>query len=84
MPREYVIGSEPILVGSQGEVEVEGLVQVLWHASLEHVQVSTVTRATITHDTIEEGVHINLNRQGINDLIRHLRRARDKAFGKDE
>lgn len=28
--------------------------------------------------------HINLDRQGLNRLIRFLRRARDDAFGKDE
>lgn len=83
MPREYVIGCEPIL-GTRDAVEVEGLVSVLWHADLEHVQVATVTRQAITHDTIEEGVHINLDRKGINDLIRNLRRARDKSFGRDE
>lgn len=30
------------------------------------------------------GVYAQLDRPGINRLIRHLRRARDQAFGKDE
>lgn len=30
------------------------------------------------------GVYIDLDRKGINDLIRYLRRARDQAFGRDE
>lgn len=30
------------------------------------------------------GVYLTLDRKGINDLIRHLRRARDQAFGRDE
>jgi hypothetical protein len=30
------------------------------------------------------GVHASMSREGINDLIRHLRRARDAAFGRDE
>ncbi len=30
------------------------------------------------------GLHCQLDRAGINDLIRTLRRARDQAFGRDE
>ena len=30
------------------------------------------------------GFYLDLDRKGINDLIRYLRRARDQAFGKDE
>ena len=32
----------------------------------------------------ESGLWSSLNRQGCNDLIRVLRRARDQAFGRDE
>lgn len=32
----------------------------------------------------EYGYYATLDRRAINDLIRHLRRARDAAFGKDE
>lgn len=32
----------------------------------------------------DEAKWVDLNRQSINDLIRHLRQARDDAFGKDE
>jgi hypothetical protein len=35
-----------------------------------------------THFT--DGMHVDLDRKGINDLIRKLRRARDQAFGRDE
>lgn len=31
-----------------------------------------------------QGFYVNLDRAGINKLIRHLRTARDKAFGRDE
>lgn len=31
-----------------------------------------------------DGLWLTLDRRGINDLIRHLRRARDAAFGRDE
>lgn len=30
------------------------------------------------------GVFMDLDRRGINQVIRHLKRARDQAFGKDE
>jgi hypothetical protein len=29
-------------------------------------------------------IYVDLTRNGINDLIRNLRRARDQAFGRDE
>jgi hypothetical protein len=32
----------------------------------------------------DEGQHVDLNREQINELIRVLRRARDQAFGRDE
>lgn len=31
-----------------------------------------------------QGFYVDLDRQGINKLIRNLRRARDQAFGRDE
>jgi hypothetical protein len=31
-----------------------------------------------------QGFYVNLDRKGVNALIRHLRRARDQAFGRDE
>jgi hypothetical protein len=34
--------------------------------------------------TVADGFFVQLDRRGINDLIRHLRRARDAAFGRDE
>jgi hypothetical protein len=34
--------------------------------------------------TAQDGWFIDLDRRGINQLIRNLRRARDQAFGRDE
>lgn len=34
--------------------------------------------------TFFDGFYVQLDRPGINDLIRKLRRARDQAFGRDE
>src|SRR5690242_21353067 len=31
-----------------------------------------------------DGMYVDLDRRGINNLIRNLRRARDQAFGRDE
>lgn len=33
---------------------------------------------------VTDGFYVDLDRQGINRLIKHLRRARDQAFGRDE
>ena len=37
-----------------------------------------------SHVFAQDGWFIDLDRQGINKLIRDLRRARDQAFGRDE
>jgi len=88
MPKEIVRGCEPLVSrpAEDGGVEVleEGLVTVGWHADLEHVQVATISRHPVTFEVINEGLYVNLDRRGINDLIRNLRRARDQAYGKDE
>lgn len=34
--------------------------------------------------TVMDGFYVTVDRRGINDLIRHLRRARDQAYGRDE
>lgn len=82
MPAEYIRGCQPI-IGTPDKIEVEGLVGVVWHDDLDHVQVCTLTRQAVTHETIDSS-YIDLDRRGINDLIRHLKRARDKAYGRDE
>lgn len=68
------------------------IVDVLWNREGGMVQV--VTKATDadggrwaadspeTHFT--DGMYVDLDRAGINRLIRNLRRARDNAFGRDE
>lgn len=38
----------------------------------------------VTLDGARTGFFVQLDRQGINQLIRNLRRARDQAFGRDE
>jgi len=70
--------------GQAMRVAEEGLVSVGWHRDLESVQVTTLTRDPASKETRQEGPYIDLDRRGINDLIRQLRRARDQAYGRDE
>lgn len=71
-------------------------VHVGWVKDGCHVQVATVSPAgaIAPFDTergehviaggLEPGWFIDLDREGINQLIRNLRKARDAAFGRDE
>ena len=82
MPIEYVRGS-----GSpNGDDEAEVLVKVAWGEEL--VQVATVARDRATHETLNVGDYdswyVTVDRRSINDLIRRLRQARDRAYGRDE
>lgn len=84
MPKEIVIGSQPIL-GTPDEVMEQGLVQVTWGVEQEYVQVVSLKRDAHTFESnSEEAIHVDLDRRAINDLIRKLRRARDQAYGRDE
>ena len=47
------------------------------------VQIGTVDRDAEQYSP-EAGWFVNLDRRGINELIRVLRKARDQAYGKDE
>ncbi len=81
MPRESVYGTDP----------TELAVKVGWDRD-KHVQVGIGGPIEFTFTHFPEGVvgpsydslWVTMTRQGINDLIRHLRRARDAAFGRDE
>jgi len=59
--------------------------EIRWSRERGDVQLATVAdtppEATGTGG---EGWHVSLDRRQINELIRHLRRARDQAFGRDE
>lgn len=64
------------------------IAEIRWSRESEYVQVATVLVELGDHMPIEKSVsggwYLNLDRTGINDMIRFLRRARDQAFGKDE
>lgn len=56
--------------------------EVLW--GREHgVQIAT-TDPEAPLGSRDSGLYVDLDRCGINDLIRILRKARDQAFGRDE
>lgn len=47
------------------------------------VQLATVRAGSHSYDPAD-GLYVDLSRDGINRLIKTLRKARDQAFGKDE
>lgn len=90
MPKEYVNGEAvPYELGSP-ETPVAA---VRWGRETGHVQLVTRLReCELFFDPddptapipCQYGYYVTLDRRGINDLIRTLRKARDQAFGRDE
>lgn len=66
----------------------EGILEIRWHRDGEYCQIATVLVEMADHSPIQRevngGWYVDLDRHKINDLIRHLRRARDQAYGRDE
>lgn len=99
MPREAVHGEriptfdsnlpEEAMSAEDWERE-QPVAEVRWHRWPEsHVQVVTRLKGYEIYaepgtPTCEYGMYVTLDRDGINRLIRNLRRARDQAFGRDE
>lgn len=80
MPKEIVIDQSCF-----NEDGTRGLrTEVRWSREAEYVQVATVADQLPEEGIEGQGWFCSLDRRGINDLIRHLRRARDQAFGRDE
>lgn len=92
MPKELIY--EPHGVAFPEDPERRGAVDVRWDRESGYFQIGThdpqsevfVPGTPLSETTIpaEYGWWVNLDRRGINDLIRVLRRARDQAFGRDE
>lgn len=85
MPKEIIVGEviywdDKALADGDGE---ERLINVGWGTG-HIVQIATSSRASITHDTLHDGFWVNIDRDGINELIRALRKARDRTYGRDE
>ncbi len=91
MPREYVksmfASGFTSTDDGQGNITVSPpppafRVQVGWGDN-DYVQVATVNPDAAI-GSMESGLYVDLDRTGINDLIRLLRKARDRAYGRDE
>lgn len=84
MPKEYVDSCFKLEDGPEPGPPVPNFrVKVGWNREVGYVNIATVNEEAPL-GTVESGLYVDLNRRGINDLIRHLRRARDQAFGRDE
>lgn len=85
MPKEIVLSPREFFE-TPGEAgpEIEGLIQISWSHDDGYIQVATFSRGAVTKETIWDGFYTDLDRRGINQLIKHLRHARDQACGKDE
>lgn len=90
MPKEYVDDAwsfGEMTDGNGDPVEAPPLfrVKVGWNRETGDVQIATVNESEdVDPFSVEAGLHVNLDRRGCNELIRHLRHARDQAFGRDE
>lgn len=90
MPKEYIYsmdhGKKALLDGSDQEPEWrvldEDAIKLGWSKEGEHVGMAVVDMAKDPDGF--DAQYINLDRAGINRLIKFLRRARDDAFGRDE
>lgn len=85
MPKEYIEDrwtghdNDDVAAGSSSKVKVG------WSKEAGHVEVATVAPDAMTLQPTPEGNgwFVQLDRAGINRLIRTLRRARDDAYGSD-
>lgn len=82
MPKEIIWSR----YGSEVEGEPEPVAQVGWSREASHVELGVVKTGVDPTDADDpkNGLYIQLDRDGINRLIRTLRTARDQAYGRDE
>jgi hypothetical protein len=85
MPKEYI---EDRYTGHDDDAVAEGStakVRVGWSREQEHVEIATVAPDEIKLEPTPEGNgwFVQLDRSGLNRLIRSLRKARDQAYGAD-
>jgi hypothetical protein len=80
MPREFVFGTEPVVAETALPDDQRPVIGRDENGNL----LVMVEEGLVSVGWSSEAGHVHLDRRGINDLIRHLRRARDQAFGRDE
>ena len=93
MPKEHVksrYDGEPVMITKVGSSDPPVWSDPLPAFRIEvgwdrhgFVQVAT-TDPEAELGTRESGLYVDIDRNGVNDLIRLLRKARDQAFGRDE
>lgn len=66
------------------ETQVTNFVQVGWNKHVGTVDIVTREGGDFAAPDERGGFSVNLDRAGVNRLIRSLRTARDAAFGRDE
>jgi len=86
MPKEMIPDR---YTGSDDDAVAEGSptqVRVGWSKETGHVEVATVAPDHMVLEPTPEGNgwFVQMDRAGLNRLIRALRTARDQAFGRDE
>lgn len=84
MPRESVYGTDDSGYAVKVGWERDKHVQVGVGGPTEFTFIEPLPEGVTAGVTPHNGLWVTMTRQGINDLIRHLRRARDAAFGRDE
>lgn len=62
----------------------DSAIKVGWAKGLGAVEIAVVRDRDGSRDSDPDAWHSQMDRAGLNRLIRTLRRARDDAFGKDE
>src|SRR3990172_3376515 len=97
MPKELTYGTD-IPYGTPEEPLAASVIELTWSREHEHVQIATRCLNVADHSVYEipaqdlagqdisrgHGNYVTLDRYGINNLIRNLRRARNQALGRDE
>lgn len=99
MPKELIYGEDPPYTEKSSARSVIGVhwdrdnyLQVstaLFNDDLTYVDGHGETHKAegdhkLHREIWSQGFYVSLDRSGVNALIRHLRRARDQAFGRDE
>lgn len=85
MPKEYI---EDRYASDDDDAVANGSptrVRVGWSREAEHVEIATIAPDEMTLRPTPEGNgwFVQLDRGGLNRLIRTLRKARDQAYGQD-
>lgn len=83
MPKEIIASKYDGLTDQDGNLVPEPHVHVGWSREPGHVELATRVGGDYADDLTRPGVFSQLDRDGINRLIRALRKARDAAFGSD-